>query len=96
MVLTPHGGVNRCETRAGFVLRVLTCRRSALKTRHHYTTPKYTSTILAAQASYGRPRLRVRHVGKVTNKPIRTVISLLFASPRSRRNFEGSDWAGVK
>lgn len=62
MVLTPHGGVNRCETRSESVLRVMMRRRSALKTRHHSTT-KYTSTILAAFLATAIRRC-VRHVRK--------------------------------
>lgn len=74
MVLTPHGGVTRCETRAGSVLRVLIRRRSALKTRHHYTTPKYTSTVLAALAilqQYGAASAMLERA----NWPIRAVLA---------------------
>lgn len=38
--------------------RVMMRRRSALKTRHHYPYTKYTSTIVAALASYSKPSTR--------------------------------------
>lgn len=72
MVLTPHGGGYQSVTGLRSLLLELMRRQSALKTRHHYTTPKYTSAILAALASK-RQYVDTSAMLERANRPIRIV-----------------------
>lgn len=67
-------------------------RQSALKTRHHYTTTKYTSTILAALASYHQ-YVNASAILERASQPIRIVtVTMKTLYSRPPRNWKFPTW----